>query len=108
MEFEVLVVVKKVGNKYLLVEDHAKRLFHFPTQSTGPSQSQNDVKVTAQLILDEVVAILIISRTVLSICALMFTGTLHQCQTKGDPKDNSHSSTTWKHCILITSSCNSS
>ena len=50
----MLLIVRKGGSKYLLVEDHAKKLYHFPTQSTFPSQSQNDVKVTAQLMMDEV------------------------------------------------------
>lgn len=54
MELQVLMIVRKGGSKYLLVENHAKKLLHFPTLSVGPPQTQNDVKVTAQLILDEV------------------------------------------------------
>ena len=50
----MLLIVKRGGSKYLLVEDHAKKLLSFPTQSAGPSQAQNDVKMTAQLVLDEV------------------------------------------------------
>lgn len=48
----MLVIVKKGGSKYLLVENHAKKLLHFPTLSV---QAQNDAKATAQLVLDEVI-----------------------------------------------------
>ena len=54
MDLQVLLIVKRGGSKYLLVEDHAKKLLRFPTQSAGSSQAQNDVKMTAQLVLDEV------------------------------------------------------
>lgn len=91
MELQVLMIVRKGASKYLLVEDHSKKLLHFPTQSASASQSQNDVKMTAQLLLDEVCYMSSITNSHM----YLFIGSMYYCQVEGYTQGDTSPPSSW-------------